>query len=178
MGTAACVFAVPSPAMSKTRVPAVEGLFTLDDDEPRLIGGRVPGTESYFFPKHLGGADPRVAVEPKRCCSAARGRVGPVELEEVLLSRRGRVWSYTTSHYPPPPPFVVTSEPYEPITIAAVELEAEKMVVLGQCIAGVGPGDLEVGMEMELTVDTLYSDDDCDYLVWKWRPAAVAELED
>ena len=149
--------------MSKTRVPAVEGLFTLDDDEPRLIGGRVPGTESYFFPKHLGGADPRV---------------GPVELEEVLLSRRGRVWSYTTSHYPPPPPFVVASEPYEPITIAAVELAAEKMVVLGQCIAGVRPDDLEVGMEMELTVDILYSDDDCDYLVWKWRPAAAAEPGD
>ena len=149
--------------MSKTRVPAVEGLFTLDDGEPRLIGGRVPGTESYFFPKHLGGADPRV---------------GPVELEEVLLSRRGRVWSYTTSHYPPPPPFVVASEPYEPITIAAVELEDEKMVVLGQCIAGVGPDDLKVGMEMEVTVDTLYSDGDCDYLVWKWRPAAAAEPGD
>lgn len=144
--------------MSKTRVPAVEGLFTIDGDESRLVGGRVPGTESYFFPKHLGGADPRV---------------GPVELEEVLLSRRGRVWSYTTSHYPPPPPFVVTAEPYEPITIAAVELEHEKMVVLGQCTAGVGPEDLEVGMEMELTVDTLYRDDDCDYLVWKWRPVAA-----
>ena len=143
-------------------MPAVEGLFTVDD-EPRLIGGRVPGTESYFCPKHLGGADPRV---------------GPVELEEVLLSRRGRVWSYTTSHYPPPPPFVVASEPYQPITVAAVELETEKMVVLGQCVAGVGPDDLEVGMEMELTVDTLYRDDDCDYLVWKWRPAAAAGPED
>ena len=61
--------------------------------------------------------------------------------------------------------------------MAAVELEAEKMVVLGQCVAGVGPDDLEVGMEMELTVDTLYSDDDCDYLVWKWRPAETAAAE-
>lgn len=144
--------------MARIRVPAVEGLFTLDLDEPRLIGGRVPGTESYFFPKHLGGADPRV---------------GPVELEEVLLSRKGRVWSYSTSHYRPPPPFVAATEPYEPITIAAVELEAEKMVVLGQCTAGIGPDDLAVGMEMELTVDTLYSDDDCEYLVWKWRPVAA-----
>ena len=146
--------------MGNTRVPAVEGLFTLDEGEPRLIGGRVPGTGSYFFPKHLGGADPRV---------------GPVELEEVLLSRRGRVWSYTTSHYPPPPPFVVTTEPYEPVTVAAVELEDEKMVVLGQCVAGIGPDDLKVGMEMELTTDTLYHDDDCDYLVWKWRPVAAPE---
>lgn len=142
--------------MSNRRVEAVEGMLAFDDDgEPRLIGGRVPGTESYFFPKHLGGADPRV---------------GPVELEEVLLSRRGTVWSYTTSHYPPPPPFVVTSEPFEPITIAAVELDHEKMVVLGQCVAGVSPDDLHVGMEMELTVDVLYSDDEHDHLVWKWQP--------
>ena len=137
---------------------AVEGMIAFDDEgRPRLVGGRVPGTDSYFFPKHLGGADPRV---------------GPTELEEVLLSPRGRVWSYTTSHYPPPPPFVVATEPYEPITIAAVELEREKMVVLGQCAAGIGPQDLEVGMDMELTVDTLYSDDEHDYMVWKWRPAA------
>ena len=143
---------------------AVEGLFTLGDDgEPRLIGGRVPGTESYFFPKHLGGADPRV---------------GPVELEEVLLSRRGRVWSYTTSNYPPPSPFIPATEPYEPITIAAVELDAERMVVLGQCAAGIGPDQLAVGMEMELTVETLYRDDDRDYVVWKWRPAAAEQPED
>ena len=146
--------------MANKPTPAVAGLFTLDADEPRLIGGRVPGTDSYFFPKHLAGGDPRV---------------GPVELEEVLLSRRGRVWSYTTSHYPPPPPFVAATEPYEPITIAAVELEAEKMVVLGQCVAGVRPEDLEVGMEMELTVDTLYCDDDGEYLVWKWRPASSGD---
>jgi len=40
-----------------------------------------------------------------------------------------------------------------------------------QFVAG-GDG-LEVGMEMELAVDTLYRDDDCDYLVWKWRPVAA-----
>ena len=144
--------------MAKERVPAVEGLFTHDPEEPRLIGGRVPGTDSYFFPKHLGGSDPRV---------------GPAEPEEVLLSRRGRVWSYTTSHYRPPPPFVAASEPYEPITIAAVELETEQMVVLGQCVGGISPEDLRVGMEMELVVETLYADDDCEYQGWKWRPVAA-----
>lgn len=142
--------------MVKKRVPAVEGLFKIVNGEARLVGGRVPGTESYFFPKHLGGADPRV---------------GPVELEEVLLSPRGKVWSYTTSHYRPPAPFVAASEPFEPITIAAVELEREKMVVLGQCAAGVTPEDLRVGMRMELIVDVLYSDEDHDYTVWKWQPA-------
>jgi uncharacterized protein len=30
--------------------------------------------------------------------------------------------------------------------------------------------DLTVGDEVELVVDTLYSEDGCDYLVWKWCP--------
>ena len=126
------------------------------DEVPHLIGGKVPGRESYFWPKPLAGADPAA---------------GPVELDEVLLSRKGRVWSYTTSHYQPPAPFVATTDPYEPITIAAVELEAEKMVVLGQCMAGITPDDLEVGTEMELVLDTLYEDDEHDYVVWKWQLA-------
>lgn len=141
--------------MTKTRVPAVEGLFTMDD-EPRLIGGRVPGRETYVFPRHLGGGDPAVD--------------GPVELEEVLLSRTGRVWSYSTSHYPPPAPFVARTDPFEPITIAAVELEAEKMVVLGQCVPGVTPDDLEIGTEVELVLGTLHEDDDHEYVVWMWKP--------
>ncbi len=142
--------------MTKQRVAAVEGLFTLEDP-PHLIGGKVPGRESYFFPKNLGGSDPD--AEPG------------VELEEVLLSRTGTIWSFTNSEYPPPPPFVVT-EPYVPIVIAAVELDKEQMVVLGQVAPGLTVSDLEVGMKMELIVDTLYQDDDNDYVTWKWSPVS------
>ncbi len=144
--------------MTKTKIPVVEGLFTMDADDPRLIGGKVPGRESYFFPKHLAGGDPAVT--------------DGVELEEVPLSNRGTVWSYTTSDYPPPPPFVAATDPYEPITIAAVQLAKEQMVVLGQCVQGVTPDDLEVGTEVELVIDTLYEDDENEYMVWKWRPVA------
>ena len=35
---------------------------------------------------------------------------------------------------------------------------------------GVTVDDLRVGDEVELVVDTLYSEEGCDYLVWKWRP--------
>ncbi|MDH3707782.1 MAG: OB-fold domain-containing protein [Acidimicrobiia bacterium] len=140
---------------TKTTVPAVDGLFTVEGGKAHLIGGKIPGRESYFFPKHLAGADPAV---------------GPVELEEVRLSRVGTIWSFTNSEYPPPAPFVPRTDPYEPITIAAVELAAEKMVVLGQVADGWTVDDLEVGMEVELVIDTLYEDDDHVYTVWKWRP--------
>ncbi len=140
----------------KKRVPAVEGLFTLDEDEPCLIGGKTVGRDSYCFPKDLGGTDP-----------AAAG-----EIEEVLLSRHGTIWSFSDSQYPPPPPFPVT-EPYEAVTVAAVELEREKMVVLGQVADGYTADDLEVGMEVELTLGTLYEDDENEYVVWKWKPVAA-----
>ena len=152
--------------MTKTRVPAVEGLFTEVDGVAHLIGVKTPGRESYFFPAHLpgmAGGDP-----------AAVG----AELEEVLLSNTGTVWSYTTSSYAPPPPFVANTDPYEPITIAAVKLEREQMVVLGQCPQGITPDDLEIGMEMELYIDVLNEDDEHEYTVWKWRPRGAAGTTD
>ena len=30
-------------------------------------------------------------------------------------------------------------------------------------------------MEVELVLDTLYEDDDHEYLVWKWRPLAAGK---
>ena len=86
------------------------------------------------------------------------------------MSNRGRLWSYTDSRYTPPPPFVPRTEPFVPVVIAAVELSAEKMVVLGQVVDGVTTADLKVGMEVEMVLGTLYEDDDHDYVVWKWKP--------
>ncbi len=138
-------------------------MFTMDPDDPHLIGAKIAGRDSYFFPCHLAGGDPGVA--------------GPAQLEEVELSSRGTVWSYTTSDYPPPPPFVVNTDPYQPITVAAVQLHTEKMVILGQVVEGYGPDDLHVGQEMKLALDVLYEDDDNEYMVWKWRPTDPIESE-
>ena len=44
--------------MSKNLVPAVDGMFTMDFDNPQLIGGRDKVTGSYYFPKDLSGSDP------------------------------------------------------------------------------------------------------------------------
>ena len=141
--------------MAKNRVPAMEGWFTMSE-EPRLIGLHEKSSGSYFFPKD-------VAI------SRAPGHA-EAELEEVELSRTGKLWSYTTNHYKPPEPYV-SPDPFVPYTVAAVELADERMVVLGQLDASVDPESLEVGQEMELTLGTLYEDDENEYVVWKWRPA-------
>ena len=142
----------------KQRVPAIDGWFTMDD-EPRLLGLRDPGSGSYFFPKD-------VAI------SRAPG-YADAELEEVALSRTGRLWSYTTNHYQPPPPYE-SPDPFEPYTVVAVELQDERMVVLGQLAPGFDPAALEVGREMELVLDTLCEDDENEYIVWKWKPVAAS----
>jgi uncharacterized OB-fold protein len=143
--------------MSKKRVPAIEGWFTMDA-EPRLLGRRDPESGSYFFPKD-------VAV------SSAPGHAD-AELEDVALSRTGKLWSYTTNHYQPPEPYM-SPDPFRPYTVAAVELTDERMVVMGQLAAGVDPESLEVGMQMELVLGTLYEDDDNEYVVWNWQPVAA-----
>ncbi len=142
--------------MSKKRVPAIEGWFTLDQEAPQLIGLRDPGSGTYFFPKDVS-------------VSRAPGFDG-ADLEEVALSRTGKLWSYTTNHYAPPPPYV-SPDPFVPYTVAAVELGEERMVVLGQLAPDVDPERLELGMPMELVLGPLYEDDENEYVMWKWRPA-------
>jgi uncharacterized OB-fold protein len=142
--------------MSKTRVPAIEGWFTSDGDTPALVGRRGTETGSYFFPPTL---------------AFSRNPAAPAEeLEEVELSRRGRVWSWTTNHYQPPAPYM-SPDPFVPYTVVAVELPEEQMVVLGPLAPGADAGALAVGQEVELTLAPLYEDDEREYVVWSWRPA-------
>jgi len=144
-----------------TRVPAVEGWFsTGEDGAPALLGSRCAGCGTYAFP-----AETRYCRNPD--CESQ-------DFETVELSRRGRIWSYTDARYMPPPPYV-PADPYVPFCLAAVELAAEKLVVMGQVVPGVTVDDLKVGDEVELVVDTLYSEDATDYLVWKWQPVAATK---
>jgi uncharacterized OB-fold protein len=72
---------------------------------------------------------------------------------------------------------VPRTDPFQPFAIAAVELSAEKMVILGQ-VDGVGVDGLKVGMEMELTLDTLLEDDETETITWKWKPVAPEARND
>jgi uncharacterized OB-fold protein len=139
------------------RRPAVEGWFTVGDD-PALLGSRCGSCGTFAFP-----AETSYCRNPD--CDGQ-------EFETVELSRRGTIWSYTDARYKPPPPYVA-ADPYVPFCLAAVELAAEKLVVMGQLVAGVTVEDLTVGDEVELVVDTLYSEGDDEFLVWKWQPVAT-----
>ena len=54
---------------------------------------------------------------------------------------------------------VSPQEPFEPFAIAAVQLAAEGLIVLGKVVQGTLAADLKVGIEMELTTMPLYVDE-------------------
>ena len=146
---------------AKTQVAAQPGWYTLDPDAPSLLGSRCKACATVAFPK-----------EQAFCRNPA---CPGTEFEEVELSRQGRIWSYTDARYTPPKPYVA-ADPYVPFCIAAVELAEEKMVVLGQVVTGIDAADLAIGDEVELVLDTLYEDEEHEYLIWKWRPLVAATI--
>jgi uncharacterized OB-fold protein len=143
--------------MTPTSVPAVEGWFTTDA-EPRLLGTRCTTCSTVFFPKASG-----FCRNP-----GCRGR----EFDEVELSRTGTVWSYTDAQYQPPPPYIPAEGDHVPFALAAVELAAEQLVVLGQVADGYGVDDLSVGSAVELVVEPLYELDGVQHLIYRWKPVA------
>lgn len=146
--------------MSRTRTSVVAGWFAGDGDDFRLLGTRCSACASVFFPR-----------EDAFCRNP--GCPGG-ELTEVPLSRHGRVWSYTDSRYRPPSPYVTDPElSWEPYALIAVELESERLVVLGQTVPGITVSDLAVGMEVEVVPGVLNEDEETTWTTWHWRPTGV-----
>ena len=144
---------------TKTQVPAVEGWFTTDAEHPALLGNRCTTCGTYFFPKAA------LFCRNPSCAGS--------EFADVELSTRGKVWSYTDACYQPPAPYIVPTDEHVPFAIAAVELATEGLVVMGQVVPGVTVDQIKVGDEVELVIDTLYSDDEHEYLIWKWSPVSA-----
>jgi uncharacterized OB-fold protein len=144
---------------ASAELPAVDGWWSLDDSGvPNLIGAKCPQCGTYVFP-------PRENNCPNPGCSAD-------ELEQVRLSRRGTLWSYTENRYQPPPPYPQQAQ-FEPFAVAAVQLADEGLIVLGKVVEGTLAADLKVGMEMELTTMPLYVDDDgIEHTVYAWKIAS------
>ncbi|WP_328908962.1 zinc ribbon domain-containing protein [Streptomyces sp. NBC_00234] len=152
--------------MSHTRTPVVAGWFTEDctEEDFRLLGTRCSGCSTVSFPREDG------------FCRNPGCPGG--EPAEVQLSKQGTVWSFTDGRYRPPPPYVSDPDvPWEPCTLVAVELAAERIVVLGQAAPGVGIADLTIGMTVEavpgVLADAVGSEDL--RATWNWRPVPTPD---
>ncbi|MDT5149488.1 MAG: uncharacterized protein QOI01_1221 [Mycobacterium sp.] len=149
---------MPGSTDAPAQLPAIDGWFDTDDaGVAHLIAGKCTQCSTYVFP-------PRANNCPNPACDGDT-------LDQVPLSRRGKVWSYTENRYPPPSPYPA-ADPFQPFAIAAVELADEGLIILGKVVEGTLAADLKVGLEMELTTMPLYTDEDGFVRsVYAWRIA-------
>jgi uncharacterized protein len=132
--------------------PVAEDLFRRGDDGPALVGSHCAGCGTHYFPRSMSCRNP--ACDDKA-------------VSDVLLGRRGHLYSWTVQAYRPPALF--SRESSAPYAIGLVELP-DGLRVLGM-LTGVEPGALRIGMAVELTVEALGTDGSGrEVLTYAWTP--------
>ena len=119
----------------KERVPIEPGYFTVPDDAaetPRLLGSRCRSCGEYFFPRR-----PVCA----KCCQ--RGT------DDVELSPHGTLYTYTYIHVPLFNSQRATDGGYG---VGQIDLPEGPRI---QSVLEGGPGDFQIGMPMDLELETL-----------------------
>jgi uncharacterized OB-fold protein len=129
-------------------IPIREGLFTFPaepGEKPQLIGTRCPSCGQLSFPR-------------RSFCSKCLGS----DLEETLLSRRGRIYTHTVVGYPAPG----LEAPY---AIAYIDLPEGVRVF--SLLTDWQSRSLEAGMDVELVIERFREDEEgATILTYKFRP--------
>ena len=124
--------------MTSTPVPVAPGLFRESDDGPRLVASRCVR------------CSPAVVTFPTQPdCPRCAGD----EMEELLLPRRGTLWTFTTQEFiPKSPPYAIVETPdtFRPYGVGYVEFEG--LVKVEGRLTEADPGKLQIGMPMEVVV--------------------------
>ncbi len=135
------------------QVVALPDLFQWEDDGVHLRSARCGTCGTCFFPEYH--------EQHRPDCS----REG---VEKLLLSRVGRLASYTIQCYMPPPPFK-TEGNITPYPIGMVEFP-EGIQVVGIMVDW-KEDELRLGMPVETTTFTLYHNQEGQEVVtWAFRP--------
>lgn len=137
------------------RVPIEPGYFTVPEDPsatPRLLGSRCPRCREAFFPRRLVCA---------KCLHEG--------CDDVELGPRGRLWTWTYVHVPL---FAKKDAVVSTYGVGQVDLPE------GPRVQGILVGerdDFEIGMEVELDLESLRTNDDGDEVViYRFRPVEAA----
>ena len=131
-----------SKASGKERVPELPDLFTWADDGARIMSAKCNTCGTYFFPASHHQHRPGCTREG---------------VENVLLSKRGKLATYSIQHYMCPPPFKTTGD-ITPYGVGMVEFP-EGISVAGLIVES-DLNALSIGLEMETTDYVLYEDNE------------------
>jgi uncharacterized OB-fold protein len=125
--------------MQKALAPDIS---TWPDDHPQLIGSRCASCDATAFPVQ------------SRCPKCSAGG-----MSEVLLPRRGTLVGWTTQGFPPGAPYKgPTGKAFVPFGVGLVQLD-DVIRVEGRLTEN-DPAQLEFGMNVELTMVPLTTDDE------------------
>lgn len=133
------------------RVAIEDGFFTIPADPaepPRLLGSRCQACGEHFYPRRLVCA---------KCLHEGT--------DDVLLGPRGRLHTWTYVHVPL---FAKKDGSMEAYGVGQVDLPEGPRV---QAILVGGPDDFEIGMPLELDLETLRTDPDgTEVVIYRFRP--------
>ena len=135
----------------KRRVAVKGGVYRLatsPGEKDHLIGCRCKGCGQYFFPKRL-------------ACPFCYGQ----EMEEVTLSERGKVWSYTVARQTYPGTMLTP-----PFAVARVELPEK--VYATSLLTGVDFDSIRIGLDVELYFFKVTEDEEREVVAFAFRPVS------
>ena len=122
------------------RVPIDPGLFAGSLETPRLRGSRCGACGETTFPAQRG------------CPSCtAQG------CDEVELSPRGTLYTWTIQRFPPPPPYAGDAQNFVPFAVGYVELP--EGVRVEARLTESDASQLSIGMEMQLELESFARDE-------------------
>lgn len=134
------------------RKVAVKGgiykLATSPGEKDYLIGSKCTSCGAHFYPK-------------RAVCVYCYGQ----DMEEVPLSDRGKLWSYTIARQTYPgtlltPPFVVAN------------VELPERVYVTSLLTGVDFKDVRIGMDVELYFFKVTEDEEREVFAFAFRPSS------
>jgi len=135
------------------QVPIREGLFTWPSPEPRLLASRCTACGAVSWPS--------TGTCPNPHCRDGR-------IEQIELSRRGRLDSYTIMRYQPPPPW---RGPQSMVPMGQGFVTLPEGIAVAAVFTTADPAELTPGREMELVVDKLYDDEEGNEVMgYRFRP--------
>ena len=137
------------------RIPVSEDLLTAPLDrleDVRLKGTRCRKCNEVFFGR---------TSACENCCSE--------DVEEITLSNRGKLYTYTIIENPPPGDYKGPKDPFVPFGEGLVELPEGVRVIAPLTVNK--NEDIQIGMDLELVVYKLYDDEDGnEVFAFKFKP--------
>jgi len=143
----------------KKQIPVVKGFMTTPLSPPEQV--RLTGSRCLSCGVTLLGK--RHACE--NCAST--------DLEDVIFSKRGTVFSYTVALYPPPQPYAGSVDPFVPYPIVWIDLPEGARIL--SALTDCKPDEVKIDMEVELVVEKGWEDEKGnEVMAYKFKPVRTS----